>query len=91
MARRTWDSKTKLMVVLQGLKGRAVAEICNEYQLSQGQYYRWRDQFLEQGHKAFETQQVSQKEDRLQRENEKLKRLVGELTLELKKSDEYLD
>lgn len=91
MERRKWDSKTKMGVVLLGLKGRSVAEICNEYQISQTQYYKWRDQFLEQGHKAFETMKASQKEARLQRENQKLKNLVGELTLELKKSDEYLD
>ncbi|MDQ4123091.1 MAG: transposase, partial [Acidobacteriota bacterium] len=29
---------------MHGIKGRAVAEICNEYQISQGQYYKWRDQ-----------------------------------------------
>lgn len=91
MERRKWDSKTKMGVVLLGLKGRPVAEICNEYQISQAQYYKWRDQFLEQGHKAFETMKISQKEARLERENQRLKNLVGELTLELKKSDEYLD
>lgn len=86
MGRRKWDSKTKLAVVLMGLKGRPIAEICNEYQLSQTQYYKWRDQFLSDGHKAFETAKTSQKETRLERENHKLKRLVGELTLELKKT-----
>jgi transposase-like protein len=91
MERRKWDSKTKLTIVLLGLKGRSVGEICNEYQVSQTQYYKWRDQFLEQGHKAFETIKISQKEERLQRENQRLKNLVGELTLELKKSDDHLD
>jgi len=89
MERRKWDSKTKLTVVLLGLRGRPVAEICNEYQVSQTQYYKWRDQFLDQGHKAFETAKLSQRENRLERENRKLKNLIGELTLELKKSDEF--
>ena len=87
MHRRKWDAKTKVMIVLQGLQGKPVAEICNEHHISQSQYYQWRDQFLAYADKAFEVHQQSQKEARLARENAKLKTLVGELTLELKKSD----
>jgi transposase len=46
MHRRKWDAKTKAIIVLEGLKGKPVAEICTEHQLSQSQYYQWRDQFL---------------------------------------------
>jgi transposase-like protein len=90
MQRRKWDAKTKAMLVLEGLKGKPVAEICTEHQLSQAQYYQWRDQFLAHAAKAFEVHEQSQREARLARENAKLKTLVGELTLELKKSDEVL-
>ena len=76
------------MVVLEGIKGRAVSEICSEYQISQSQYYQWRDQFLSKAHLAFEMEKLNDREARLERENKKLKNLVGELTLELKKSDE---
>jgi len=31
MKRRRWDSKTKTKIVLEGLSGRPVSEICNEY------------------------------------------------------------
>jgi transposase-like protein len=34
MHRRQWDAHTKTKIVLQGLQGRSVAEICNEYQIS---------------------------------------------------------
>jgi transposase-like protein len=88
MKRRKWDVKTKAMVVLEGLKGRSVADLCATYQIAQSQYYDWRDQFLRNATKAFETQQDSEREQRLLRENSRLKNLVGELTLELKKSDE---
>jgi transposase-like protein len=87
MKKRHWTSEQKLQIVMQGIKGRAIAEICNEYQISQGQYYKWRDQFLANAGKVFEQAQQSQKEQRLERENERLKKVVGELTLELKKSD----
>jgi transposase-like protein len=88
MQRRKWDAKTKAMIVLEGLKGKPVAELCNEHQLSQAQYYQWRDQFLAHAAKAFEVHEQSQREARLTQENARLKILVGELTLELKKSDE---
>lgn len=89
MERRKWDSKTKVQIVIQGLKGRTVAEICSEYRISQNQYYQWRDQFLSNAGKTFEAAKQSRTEERLARENEKLKSLIGELTLELKKSDEW--
>ena len=90
MKRKKWDSKTKWLIVLEGLKGRAVAEICAEYSLSQSQYYKWRDQFFAEGHKIFDQVKDNQKHLFLKKENDKLKSLVGELTYELKKSDELL-
>jgi transposase-like protein len=72
--------------VLEGLQGKPVAELCNEHQINQSQYYQWRDQFLANASKAFEVHQDARKDARLARENARLKTLVGELTLELKKA-----
>ena len=91
MKRKKWDSKTKWLIVLQGMKGRLVAEICTEYGVAQSQYYKWRDQFMSEGYKVFDTAKASQKQQCLSNENKKLKSLVGELTLELKKSDELME
>ncbi len=90
MHRRKWDSQTKAKIVIQGLQGKPIAEICNEHQISQSQYYQWRDQFLAHAANAFEVNQHNRTEARLARENTRLKTLVGELTLELKKSEELL-
>lgn len=90
MQRRKWVAKSKAMMVIEGLKGKPVAELCNEHQISQAQYDQWRDQFLAHAPKAFEGHEQSQREARLVRENARLKTLVGELTLELKQSDEVL-
>ena len=90
MRKRKWDAKTKAMIVLEGLKGKPVAEICTEHQISQSQYYQWRDQFLAHAAQAFEVHQHTRKEGRLEQENARLKKLVGELLLELKNSDELL-
>ncbi len=88
MKQRKWDPKAKAKIVLEGIKGRPVAEICNECQICQSQYYQWRDQFLSNLDKVFDTPQKDSREIRLASENQKLRALVGELTLELKKTDE---
>lgn len=31
MKRRRWDSKIKAKIILEGLSGRPVSEICNDY------------------------------------------------------------
>jgi transposase-like protein len=90
MERRQWDAKSKALIVLQGLKGTPVAQLCTEHQISQAQYYKWRDQLLHNAAAAFENQQQSHREARLVAENVRLKRMLGELTLALKKSDEVL-
>jgi transposase-like protein len=88
MHRRQWDAKTKARIVRDRLQGKPVAAICNEHQISHSQYYQWRDQFLGHAANAFEAHQHTRTEARLAQENTRLKTLVGELTLELKKSDE---
>jgi transposase-like protein len=88
MKRRKWDPKEKAMIVLQGLKGKPLGEICSEHQISQSQYYLWRDQFLEKMHLAFIDD--DRKEKALTRENAHLKKIIGDLTVELKKTEEWL-
>lgn len=88
MQRRKWDSKSKVRIVIQGLQGSPVGEICNEHQISQTQYYKWRDQFLTNAGKVFDAPRQNLKEQGLKKENERLKSLIGELTLEIKKSEE---
>jgi len=91
MKRRKWDSITKFKVVLEGLRGRSVSEVCNDHQISQAQYYQWRDKFLANGSKAFDVAKESAREYRQANEIVKLKAMVGELTMEVKKTEELLD
>ena len=90
MQRRRWTPGQKVQIVLEGLRGRSVGELCTEHEISQAQYYQWRDQFLSKSHKAFEPERPDRRIAKLERENKKLKGLVGELTLELKKSDQWV-
>jgi transposase-like protein len=82
MRRRKWGAKTKAMIIIEGLKGKPIAELCTEHQICQAQYYQWRDQFLAHASKAFEVHQYTQKAARLVQEHARLKPLVGALTLE---------
>jgi transposase-like protein len=82
MRKRPWEAKTKALIVLEGLKGKPVAEICHEHQISQSPSYQWRDQFLANAAHAFELHQHTRREAHLEQENTKLKKLVGELLLE---------
>ena len=88
MKRRQWTGKQKLQIVLEGLGGKVpLGELCARHQLSQAQYYQWRDQLLNYGAKVFERGGPEQIEQRLREENRRLKTLVGELTVELKKNE----
>ena len=87
MKRRKWDPKTKAMIVVEGLKGKPVSEICIEHQISQAQYYQWRDQFLANMPQVFVDD--SRREKALTKENARLKRITGDLTVELKKTEEW--
>ena len=88
MEYRKWDVQTKFRIVLEGLKGNSsVTELCNRYQISQTQYYKWRDLFLAHGPKVFETTNENKELEKQKRHIEKLKAIIGDLTVELKKND----
>ena len=88
MKKRIWSSQEKLRVVLEGLSGKIeITKLCAKYQIANTQYYLWRDQLLKHGHQAFETKNISKKEQHLEHEVLKLKKIISDLTVELKKSD----
>jgi len=91
MKRRRWDSKTKTKIVLEGLSGRPVSEICNEYGIHQNQFYIWRDKFLSEAHKAFDSKKDVGEVNRLRKKNQDLTQIIGSPTVELKTTeDEFI-
>ena len=47
MGRKNLSAEEKMAIVMAGIKGdKTVAQICREYGISQSQYYKWRDAFL---------------------------------------------
>lgn len=91
MKRRQWDSKTKAKIVLEGLSGRSVSEICSAYGIGQTQYYRWRDKFLVQAHRAFEAEKEGSEVQRLKKKAARYQQIIGALTVELKKTEDELE
>ena len=88
MKKRKWRSQEKLRIVLEGLSGQIeISKLCNKYQIAQTQYYQWRDQLLKYGYQAFETKNITKKEQHLEAEVGKLKKIIGDLTVELKKTE----
>ena len=82
------DPKFKAKVVLEGLEGKIpLAELCNKYQIKQSQYYYWLKEFEKHGYRLFENTKPTKKEQKLKDENARLKKIIAELSIELKKTE----
>lgn len=82
---KRWSSEFKVDVVLLLLRGEAsAAELARQYGIHESLIYKWKRQFLEAGRTSFDDgRNVQAKEVRLQKENERLTRLLGEKVIEL--------
>ena len=85
--RRQYTAEEKIRIVLEGFQGeQSVAEICRREGLTTNVYYRWSKEFLEAGKKRLAgdtTREASAPEvQSIKSENEALKQLVAELSLE---------
>lgn len=85
------SAKEKSLIVLEGLRGRPVVDICATHGVSQSFYYAWRDKFLANASDIFEVDKKNGKEQRILRENMRLKQSLAETILELKKIEEGLE
>ncbi len=41
MKKRQWNANTNTRMVIEGLQGEPVAELCHAYQISQSEYDQW--------------------------------------------------
>ena len=82
--RKSWSVEQKLTIVLSALSERqSVAELSRQYGANENQIYRWKERFLASGRQGLMGAQALTADQRLQAENEQLKKLLGEKTLEL--------
>ena len=92
--RRQYSSEEKIRIVLEGLKGEvSISELCRREGIVSNLYYRWSKDFLEAGKKRLagdtSREATSSEVSDLRSENDQLKQLVAELSLNnrlLKKS-----
>ena len=84
MAKKKWSPEQKQKIVLAGLRNEmSVAELCRRHGVSDVMYYKWRKTFLESGLNGLKSNgKITSGEAALERENEDLKTLIGELTVE---------
>jgi transposase len=92
--RRQYSAEEKIRIVLEGLKGEvSISELCRREGIVSNLYYRWSKDFLEAGKKRLagdtSREATSSEVSDLRSENEQLKQLVAELSMDnrlLKKS-----
>ena len=90
--RRTFTPDFKFQLVLELLTDeKSAAKLCREYQVSETSLSRWRQHFLKQGARVFDSDSGrSAQQERIA----ELERMVGRLTMELaaaKKALRWLD
>jgi len=92
--RKKYSTEEKVRIVLEGLRGEdTIIELCRREGIHQNMYYKWSKDFLEAGKQRLagdiKREADSEEVKEMRNQNEQLKILVAELTLDnrrLKKS-----
>ena len=82
--RHQWSREEKVRIVLETFDPAAVtAELCRQHGISPRTLYTWRERYMKAGSDglAGNTKAMDSELRKMGRENENLKKLVGELTL----------
>ena len=84
MYKSKWTTEQKIAIVLESLNTNiSVAELCRKHNVTPNAFYGWKEKFVDAGKLALasssRTSDTGHQE--LEAENEKLKRLIGELTI----------
>jgi transposase-like protein len=82
--RKTWTVEQKLTIILAALREeQSIAALARQHGVSEQQIYRWKMQFLEGGRQSLGGAKTPRADQPLLSENEQLKKLLGEKTLEI--------
>ncbi|GAA3994088.1 hypothetical protein GCM10022631_00210 [Deinococcus rubellus] len=82
--RKKWPTDTKEQIVLSVLGGQLnVAEAARQHGVNESLIHTWKAQFLEAGRARLAGDRTDDRHGELERENERLKVLVGEKELAL--------
>jgi len=88
-AKRKFSAEEKIRIVLEGLRGEdSIAALCRRESIHPNLYYNWSKEFLEAGKKRlqgdFKREATSSEVLNLRAENDELKKIVAEQTLEIR-------
>ena len=79
--RKVWAPEDKVRIVLESLNTNiTLAELCRKYAVSPGVFYQWREKFIDGGKLALSGALKDPAKEK-EAENERLKKLIGELTI----------
>jgi transposase len=84
MVARKWTAEEKIRIVMEALNTDiTLAELCRKYSLNPNVFYQWKNRFVEGGKMALSgsLKNSSSSNRELEAEIERLKRLIGELTI----------
>jgi transposase len=80
--RSKWSPEDRIRIVLESLNTNiTLSELCRKYNLTPNTFYLWREKFIEGGKAGLSGQLNDGVNEDLARENERLKKLIGELTI----------
>jgi transposase-like protein len=82
MTRRHWTPEEKIRIVLESLNTNiGTAELCRKYAVTPTLFNYWRTKFIEGGKQALSGSRRNGGGGAQQAENQRLKQLIGELTI----------
>jgi transposase-like protein len=77
-----WTSDDRIRIVMESLTTNiTLAELCRKYNLKPNVFYSWKQKFIEAGKLALTGSGENNVNKQLQAENDRLKKLIGELTI----------
>ena len=85
--RRAWTGEEKIRIVMESMNTNiSLAELGRKYNVNSNVFYNWKERFIESGKAGLMSSGASRKKNgginqELIAENERLKKLIGELTI----------
>ena len=90
--RKYWTAEEKLQAILYVQSSNSVVQACRELGIDPSMYYKWKKAYDEKGEEGLKPKYPKKDPEleRLRKENEKLKKLLAEKTLELEIAREFI-
>jgi transposase-like protein len=81
MPGRAWTAEEKIRIVLESMNTNiTIAELCRKYSVNPNVFYHWKEKFIQGGKLALSGGLKDPAKEK-EAENERLKKLIGELTI----------